>query len=616
MKKLSFVIFCILLVTLTCLFMLTSCGDTSSDISGDISGDTSSDAVITDNTGAGNTDSTGDVGEIGNMDIEPKASVKINGASIDTYTIAYASSELSHSFATALADVIAERTDATLSTVAIANASGNVIVVEEAENFVSNDDTYGIFVDGNTLKITYTSGSTAYSALKAFKEMLHGEVDFADGYSLTKEADVLRVTMLGDSNTRNGKVLQWLDTYLVTRFPDKIIDVENRGIGGDTTEDAIRRLEWDVYPSDPDIVIISFGINDVNNYFSDANGRIVIGKRTQRIQWFISNLETLIGNLTERGIEVVLASSISYDEWVKSSEENRIGINEGFDLLTAKIKALAEKHSLEFVDYHSNISLVIKDYRELTNTDGQTIFNDRKHVNEAGALAAVFAYAEDHSEWGSDCVASLSLNVTDKTYKFENAKFLLKEASSTKVVFDYKPLSLPLPANSYYKKLDSYGMLPLSDYNDEIIKITGLEAGEYTISFGGVVITTATAEELANGVNIATLDKNPSQKAAIEIYNLLAEKNQNETTMRADAYVEEKFLQKNGIVLNSVEEKLAYYQQCIADGSATGNTKSSMESYIKNADKFDTYIDQMENSYFCAHVLADVDAYQVTITKK
>jgi len=80
--------------------------------------------------------------------------------------------------------------------------------------------------------------------------------------------DVLRVVCLGDSITGwsdLSKYLKWshiLEHMLAARLGFEHVEVLNKGVGGDTSEQALARLERDVLAHEPDIVVILLGGND------------------------------------------------------------------------------------------------------------------------------------------------------------------------------------------------------------------------------------------------------------------------------------------------------------------------------------------------------------------
>ena len=71
------------------------------------------------------------------------------------------------------------------------------------------------------------------------------------------------------------------------------LPVINAGVGGDTTEDAIRRLQRDVLERDPKIVILEFGGNDAL-------------KRTVSMEKTFENLELIITRIQKRGALVLV----------------------------------------------------------------------------------------------------------------------------------------------------------------------------------------------------------------------------------------------------------------------------------------------------------------------
>ena len=76
-------------------------------------------------------------------------------------------------------------------------------------------------------------------------------------------------------------------------FPNTAITVINAGISGQTTHDGLERLERDVLSKHPDLVTISFGLNDMTRVPPDI---------------FRANLELLIKRCRERNSQVLLCT--------------------------------------------------------------------------------------------------------------------------------------------------------------------------------------------------------------------------------------------------------------------------------------------------------------------
>jgi hypothetical protein len=91
------------------------------------------------------------------------------------------------------------------------------------------------------------------------------------------------------------------------------------------------------------------------------------------------------------------------------------------------------------------------------------------------------------------------------------------------VSFDYLPRSLPLPVNDEYRRAEK--VIPLTEsLNREMLAVQGLARGRYALLLDGQNAGEFTADGLAAGVNIATLDANPGQRRAKEVDTLIQER--------------------------------------------------------------------------------------------
>lgn len=85
--------------------------------------------------------------------------------------------------------------------------------------------------------------------------------------------DSKRILFIGDSITEWGRFddeedlgdnyVRLIHDYLKVTYPERKLEVINKGIGGNRVTDLADRWEEDVIAQDPDIVSISIGINDV-----------------------------------------------------------------------------------------------------------------------------------------------------------------------------------------------------------------------------------------------------------------------------------------------------------------------------------------------------------------
>ena len=173
---------------------------------------------------------------------------------------------------------------------------------------------------------------------------------------MVKHYQSLQVVRLDPANTQSyskendGIDKLWCDSSLVVFFGDSRIaywksfpDLENgrivnRGVPGETTAQAVLRLQLDVLDLKPDIVVIQTGINDLKNIgiFPERKDEII------KSCW--ENLNTMVGQIIERDIQLVILTVFQPGPMGllrRSIWSN--DIYEGIDWINDKIKTLRDR---------------------------------------------------------------------------------------------------------------------------------------------------------------------------------------------------------------------------------------------------------------------------------
>jgi lysophospholipase L1-like esterase len=107
------------------------------------------------------------------------------------------------------------------------------------------------------------------------------------------EAPRTRVVCFGDSITKAG-----YPTVLGKALGDGV-EVTNAGVNGNTTAQALRRMEKDVLAHKPDVVVVFFGTNDC---------RLAEPKVHVPVERYRANLQAMIDAVTKGGGRVVLCT--------------------------------------------------------------------------------------------------------------------------------------------------------------------------------------------------------------------------------------------------------------------------------------------------------------------
>ena len=86
----------------------------------------------------------------------------------------------------------------------------------------------------------------------------------------------LKIAAFGDSLTAGSALHDGQKNWTDILSEELLAEVKNFGIGGQTTADALPRMEADVLAWKPDLVLICFGMND--HVIIDASGRTKVSE--------------------------------------------------------------------------------------------------------------------------------------------------------------------------------------------------------------------------------------------------------------------------------------------------------------------------------------------------
>ncbi|MCB1120906.1 MAG: SGNH/GDSL hydrolase family protein, partial [Verrucomicrobiae bacterium] len=124
---------------------------------------------------------------------------------------------------------------------------------------------------------------------------LLGKLDLKDGDSFV---------FLGDSITHRGPYSQYIETFYVTRYPERRISFMNAGISGDKAGDALARFEEDVAAFKPDYVSVMLGMND--GQYLDFSQEIFGTYR--------EDMDKVLGRIEEIGAVPIVISPTIFDQ--------------------------------------------------------------------------------------------------------------------------------------------------------------------------------------------------------------------------------------------------------------------------------------------------------------
>ena len=184
------------------------------------------------------------------------------------------------------------------------------------------------------------------------------------------EKGPITIVAFGDSVTHGAVGPDEIDyeTVYWTRLRKKIhavrdyvpVNVINAGIGGITAAASVFRLERDVLTHNPDLVIVCYGLNDVNGALED----------------YLNSLRTIFEQIQNKGCDIIFLTPNMLNTYVAEDTEQRfydyahvtakMQMEGKMDLYIGKAKQLAEEMGVPVCDCYA-------EWKKLSETQDTTM---------------------------------------------------------------------------------------------------------------------------------------------------------------------------------------------------------------------------------------------------
>jgi lysophospholipase L1-like esterase len=336
----------------------------------------------------------------------------------------------------------------------------------------------------------------------------------ADDNFYLKSGD--RVVFYGDSITDQRLYTTFVETFVVTRFPALDVTFTHSGWGGDRVGGGSGgpvdlRLERDVFPYRPTVVTIMLGMNDGSYRAFDQ----------ALFDNYSHGYEHIVQSLKEHlpGVRITAIEPSPYDD-VTRAPMFAGGYNAVLQRYSQWIREFAQKEHLQDADLNTSVVEALGKANAKDPANASKLLPDRVHPAAAGHLLMSEALLK---AWNAPAlVSSVSIDAAAAKVAEDSQK-----ASVTNLKSD-GPLSWDVLESALPMALDPKDkLLPLalssSDYLDsldrEMLKITGLKPGRYTLKIDGSPAGAYDAEELGKGVNLAAVDT-PMARQALDVHAL------------------------------------------------------------------------------------------------
>ncbi|MGY4386286.1 lysophospholipase L1-like esterase [Pedobacter sp. UYP24] len=388
------------------------------------------------------------------------------------------------------------------------------------------------------LLVTLSSTVIAQAPLKPFKK---GE----------------RVVFAGNSITEAGLYGAYIWLYYMTRFPDRRIEVMNAGVGGDVAEQIYARLDGDILKKKPTVLAITFGMND-SKYFEylDKNNPVTDQKRTEIVKVSYDSYVKIekqlkaLPNLTK-----ILMASSPYDETAKMEGNLFLGKSKTMQSIVDFQLSSAKENNWGYVDFFHPMT-EINQREQKTNPAYTNTGTDRIHPGGAGHFIMAYLFLKDQGLANSK-IADVSIDASKRRIvRSANSTITSLTATPKGISFNYLAKSLPYPIDTvprlwmnFQIQTEAMGVIPfVKEFDQELLTVTGLKGKTYQITIDGNNIGSWSADDLAKGINLATVKSTPQYHQALKIMALNNTRREIESKFRNYYWVEYDFLKDKGLL--------------------------------------------------------------------
>lgn len=329
-----------------------------------------------------------------------------------------------------------------------------------------------------------------------------------------------RVVFYGDSITDQRLYTTFVETYIVTRFPQLNVSFVHSGWGGDRVTGGgggkiDERLKRDVITYKPTVVTIMLGMNDGGYRAFDEKLFETYSTGYQNI------IQTLKSGLP--GLRMTLIQPSPYDD-VTRAPQFEGGYNAVLLRYSQFVKELAQKEGLQVADLNTSVVAAVTKANTANATVAQRLIPDRVHPGAGGHLLMAAALLK---AWGAPAVVTaVEIDAASKrVVRAENTKAAELTGSGT-LSWTQTDSALPMPwdMNDAPLALAVRSSSVVEDLNRQPLKVTGLAAARYTLKIDGEEIGSFTKEQLAEGINLATFST-PMLKQAAAVHALTLKHN-------------------------------------------------------------------------------------------
>ncbi len=343
--------------------------------------------------------------------------------------------------------------------------------------------------------------------------------------------DGLRVLFLGDSITQKGTYVRYVEAFLMTRFPDRKIEVINLGLSSETLSgtsepghpfprpDVHARLPRALEMIRPNLVFVCYGMND-GSYFPPDPSRTDLYRR---------GVASVVEAIKQAGAEVIVGTPPPFDPRPIRSR-------------TLPLAATGFGYTRPYLDYDGVLGIyselllgkraegwVVADIHGATrdaltalrsSDPGFTFAEDGVHPGGDGHWLIARPYLEAWGALGSSEVDSAAIDAKDREVLRGAVEILPSPEGDDSLRFAWTT-RIPLPHDPKWDaRLVAFERID-DRFNRHRLVVAGLGAPRYAIYEGNQGVGEVSREELAEGLDLLRFPKLSTNRRSAEVWPLV-----------------------------------------------------------------------------------------------
>jgi hypothetical protein len=265
-------------------------------------------------------------------------------------------------------------------------------------------------------------------------------------------------------------------------------------------------------------------MNDVNRtLYSTAATPELEAQRREQIETYEKNQRALVAKLQGLGARVILVTPTPYDQTAQIERPNLSGVDDALAGCATFLRRLAAETGSTLVDFHEPMNRLAA---PLHAKDPHWTFTRGDRVHPDAPWHFVMAYLFLKAQDVPSEVAHLSLDAADDTkFSATNSRVENVRRAGNTLEFTWRENALPFPVSK--EVAPALSQVPFTaDFNREMLQIAHLAPGRYALQIDGHPIATFSADQLAQGVNLAEQTSTPQAQQAAAVAELLHRRTQ------------------------------------------------------------------------------------------